>query len=78
MPLVPYVVEDTPRGERGMSIFDRLLKERIIFIHEPVTDALATVVQAQLLFLEKEDPRTRHRHLHQLSRRLGLRRQRDV
>ena len=56
MPLVPYVVEDTPRGERGMSIFDRLLKERIIFIHEPVTDALATVVQAQLLFLEKEDP----------------------
>lgn len=56
MPLVPYVVEDTPRGERGMSIFDRLLKERIIFIHEQVTDALATVVQAQLLFLEKEDP----------------------
>ena len=56
MPLIPYVSEDTPRGERITSIFDRLLKERIIFIHEPVTDALATVVQAQLLFLEKEDP----------------------
>ena len=56
MPLVPTVIEDTPRGERGMSIFDRLLKERIIFLHEPVTDNLATVVQAQLLFLEKEDP----------------------
>ncbi len=56
MPLVPYVVEDTPRGERGYDIFSRLLKDRIIFIHEPVTDALATIVQAQLLFLEKEDP----------------------
>jgi ATP-dependent Clp protease protease subunit len=56
MPLVPYVVEDTPRGERGYDIFSRLLKDRIIFIHEPVTDQLATVVQAQLLFLEKEDP----------------------
>lgn len=56
MPLVPYIVEDTPRGERGYDIFSRLLKERIIFIHEPVSDQLATVVQAQLLFLEKEDP----------------------
>jgi len=56
MLLVPYVFEDTPRGERASSIFDRLLKERIIFIHAPVTDDLATVVQAQLLFLEKEDP----------------------
>jgi ATP-dependent Clp protease protease subunit len=56
MPLVPYVVEDTPRGERGYDIFSRLLKDRIIFIHEPVTDQLATIVQAQLLFLEKEDP----------------------
>ena len=56
MPLVPYIVEDTPRGERGYDIFSRLLKERIVFIHEPVTDALATVIQAQLLFLEKEDP----------------------
>lgn len=56
MPLVPYVVEDTPRGERGYDIFSRLLKDRIIFIHEPITDQLATIVQAQLLFLEKEDP----------------------
>ncbi len=54
--LVPYVVEDTPRGERGYDIYSRLLKDRIIFIHEPVTDQLASVVQAQLLFLEKEDP----------------------
>jgi ATP-dependent Clp protease protease subunit len=54
--LVPYVVEDTPRGERGYDIYSRLLKDRIIFIHEPVTDHLASIVQAQLLFLEKEDP----------------------
>jgi len=56
MPLVPYVVEDTPRGERGYDIYSRLLKDRIIFINEPVTDQLASVVIAQLLFLEKEDP----------------------
>ncbi len=56
MPLVPIVLEDTPRGERSYDIFSRLLKERIIFIHEAVSDQLATVVQAQLLFLEKEDP----------------------
>lgn len=54
--LVPYVVEDTPRGERGYDIYSRLLKDRIIFINEPVTDQLASVVIAQLLFLEKEDP----------------------
>jgi ATP-dependent Clp protease protease subunit len=56
MPLVPYVVEDTPRGERGYDIYSRLLKDRIIFINEPITDQLASVVTAQLLFLEKEDP----------------------
>lgn len=56
MPLIPYVVEDTPRGERGYDIFSRLLKDRVIFIHEPVSDALASTVIAQLLFLEKEDP----------------------
>src|SRR4028119_2336996 len=56
MSLVPYVVEDTPRGERGYDIYSRLLKDRIIFIHEPVSDHMASVVQAQLLFLEKEDP----------------------
>ncbi len=54
--LVPYVVEDTPRGERGYDIYSRLLKERIILIHEPISDHLASVVQAQLLFLESEDP----------------------
>ena len=54
--LVPYIVEDTPRGERGYDIYSRLLRDRIILINEPVTDHLASVVIAQLLFLEKEDP----------------------
>ena len=56
MPLVPHVSEDTPRGERVYDIYSRLLRDRIIFIHEPITDPLASLVQAQLLFLEKEDP----------------------
>ncbi len=55
MPLVPSIIEQTARGERGYDLFSRLLEERIVFIHEPVTDALATVVQAQLLWLEKQD-----------------------
>ncbi len=54
--LVPYIVEDTPRGERGYDIYSRLLRDRIILINEPVTEHLASVVIAQLLFLEKEDP----------------------
>lgn len=54
--LIPYIVEDTPRGERVSDIYSRLLKDRIIFIHEPISDHMASVVQAQLLFLEKEDP----------------------
>ena len=54
--LVPYIVEDTPRGERGYDIYSRLLKDRIIIVHEPISDQLASVVIAQLLFLEKEDP----------------------
>jgi ATP-dependent Clp protease protease subunit len=49
-------VEDTPRGERGYDIYSRLLKDRIILINEPVSEHLASVVTAQLLFLEKEDP----------------------
>jgi ATP-dependent Clp protease protease subunit len=53
--LVPYIVEDTPRGERGYDIYSRLLKDRIIIVHEPISDQLASVVIAQLLFLEKED-----------------------
>jgi ATP-dependent Clp protease protease subunit len=54
--LVPYIVEETARGERGYDIYSRLLKDRIIIVHEPVSDQLASVVIAQMLFLEKEDP----------------------
>ena len=56
MPLVPYVIEQTSRGERSYDIYSRLLKERIIFLGEEVTDASASVIVAQLLFLESEDP----------------------
>ena len=53
---VPYVVESTHRGERRWGLFDRLLKDRIIFLGDEVTDDLANVVVAQMLFLESEDP----------------------
>ncbi|NLK99206.1 MAG: ATP-dependent Clp protease proteolytic subunit, partial [Clostridiales bacterium] len=56
MSLVPYVIEQTSRGERSYDIFSRLLKERIIFLGEEVTDAAASIIVAQLLFLESEDP----------------------
>ena len=56
MNLVPMVVEQTNRGERAYDIFSRLLKERIIFITGPVEDGMATLVCAQLLFLESENP----------------------
>lgn len=57
MALVPYVIEQTSRGgERSYDIYSRLLKERIIFLGEEVTDASASVIVAQLLFLESEDP----------------------
>lgn len=56
MTLVPIVVEQTPRGERSYDIYSRLLKDRIIFIGSPVTDDLANIVIAQLLFLEMENP----------------------
>ena len=56
MALIPYVVEQTGRGERGYDIYSRLLKDRIIFIGQPIDDNLANVVIAQLLFLEAEDP----------------------
>ncbi len=56
MSLVPYVIEQTSRGERSYDIYSRLLKERIIFLGEEVTDTVASVVCAQLLFLEAEDP----------------------
>ena len=54
--LVPMVVEKSPQGERAYDIFSRLLKERIIFIGGPITDEVANLVMAQLLFLEAEDP----------------------
>lgn len=56
MSLVPYVIEQTSRGERSYDIFSRLLKERIIFLGEEVNDATASLVVAQLLFLEADDP----------------------
>ena len=56
MSLVPYVIEQTSRGERSYDIFSRLLKERIIFLGEEVTDASASIIIAQMLFLESEDP----------------------
>ena len=57
MNLVPMVVEQTNRGERAFDIFSRLLKERIIFITGPIEDSMATLVCAQLLFLEAENPK---------------------
>ena len=56
MALVPYVIEQTNHGERSYDIYSRLLKERIIFLGEEVTDAAASVIVAELLFLESEDP----------------------
>ena len=56
MPLIPYVIEQTGRGERSYDIYSRLLKDRIIFLGEPVDDITANLVLAQMLFLESEDP----------------------
>ena len=55
--LVPMVVEQTARGERSFDIYSRLLKERIIFLTGPVNDTVSTLICAQLLFLESEDPK---------------------
>lgn len=57
MSLTPYVIEDTGRGERSMDIYSRLLKDRIIFIGTDISDQVANVVVAQLLFLKMEDPK---------------------
>ncbi len=57
MNLVPMVVEQTNRGERAYDIFSRLLKERVIFITGPIEDHMATLITAQLLFLESENPK---------------------
>ena len=58
MSLVPYVIEQTSRGERNYDIYSRLLKDRIIFLGEEVTDVSANLIAAQLLFLESKDPGT--------------------
>lgn len=56
MSLVPYVIEQTSRGERSYDIYSKLLKDRIIILGEEVTDAIANIIVAQLIFLEAEDP----------------------
>lgn len=53
---MPYVIEQTPRGERGFDIFSRLLRERIIFLGTPIDDNVANIIVAQLLLLDSEDP----------------------
>ena len=55
-PLVPYVIEQTSRGERSFDIYSRLLAERIIFIGTPIDDQIANLVVAQLLHLQSDDP----------------------
>jgi ATP-dependent Clp protease, protease subunit len=54
--VIPYVIEQTPRGERTMDIYSRLLNDRIVFLGTPVIDQVANSIMAQLLFLESEDP----------------------
>lgn len=56
MPLIPYVIEQTSRGERSYDIYSRLLKDRIVILGTPVTDEVANTIVAQLLFLEMENP----------------------
>lgn len=56
MALVPYVIEQTSRGERSYDIYSRLLKDRIIFLGEAIDEHIASLIVAQLLFLEAEDP----------------------
>jgi ATP-dependent Clp protease, protease subunit len=54
--VVPYVIEQSPRGERTMDIYSRLLSDRIIFLGTPVDDQVANTIMAQLLHLDSEDP----------------------
>ena len=56
MPLIPYVIEQTSRGERSYDIYSRLLKDRIIFLGEAIDEHISSLIVAQLLFLEAEDP----------------------
>lgn len=55
--LVPMVIEQTAKGERSFDIYSRLLKERVIFLSGPVNDQVSSLIVAQLLFLESEDPK---------------------
>lgn len=64
MSFVPYVIEQNSRGERSYDIYSRLLKDRIIFLGEEVTDVSANLVVAQMLFLEAEDPCKGYTFLH--------------
>ena len=73
MSLVPYVIEQTSKGERSYDIYSRLLKDRIIFLGEEVNETSASIIVAQLLFLEAEDP-----FVHQQSGRFCLRRLCDL
>ena len=68
MPLVPYVVEQTNRGERSYDIYSRLLNDRIVMLNEEVNSATASIVVAQLLYLESQDP-TKDISLYQQPRR---------
>ena len=63
MSLVPYVVEQTSRGERSYDIFSRLLNDRIIMLNDEVNNTTASLVVAQLLYLEGQDPRSRCFHI---------------
>ena len=78
MPLIPMVVEQDGRYERSFDIYSRLLRERIVFLGQEVEDEIANVITAQLLFLEAEDPEQGDLALHQLARRLGVRRHGDL
>ena len=76
--LVPIVIEQSARGERSFDIFSRLLRERIIFMIGPVEDISASLVVAQLLFLEADNPEERNRAVHQFAGRRGHRRAVDL
>lgn len=69
MSLVPYVVEQTNRGERSYDIFSRLLNDRIVFLGEEVNDTTASLVVAQLLYLEAAGPRQGYSDVYQQPRR---------
>ena len=78
MSFIPYVIEQTRRGERSYDIFSRLLNDRIIFLGEEVTDVSANLIVAQLLFLESEDPNKDIQPLHQQPGRISHGRHGDL